>query len=193
MNQRRYCWIVAVLFVIALFASTFDQAAEHSFIGSKKCRTCHIKEHKSWAETKMAKAFEALRPGVSAEAKEKAGLDPQKDYTKDETCLPCHTTGYGGEGGFNDEDSTPTLVGVGCEMCHGAGGTYTKKELMSLQNKEYEKGAVVAAGMVDIVTVAQCKNCHNKQSPFVGDDYVFDFEANKDEGTHEKYPLKYKH
>ena len=31
------------------------------------------------------------------------------------------------------------------------------------------------------------------QSPFVGPDYVFDFEANKDKGTHEKFPLKYQH
>ena len=28
---------------------------------------------------------------------------------------------------------------------------------------------------------------------FVGDDYVFDFEARKDEGTHEKYPLRFEH
>ena len=30
-------------------------------------------------------------------------------------------------------------------------------------------------------------------SPFVGPDFVFDFQANKDKGTHERYPLKYQH
>ena len=39
----------------------------------------------------------------------------------------------------------------------------------------------------------QCTACHNPKSPFVDDDFVFDFEANKDKGTHEKYPLKYQH
>jgi len=51
----------------------------------------------------------------------------------------------------------------------------------------------VAVGMVDQVTEAQCKNCHNTDSPFVGPDYVFDFEAQRDEGTHKKFPLKYAH
>ena len=76
---------------------------------------CHLKEWKSWSQTKMAQAFEQLKPGERTEAKKTAGLDPDKDYTQDETCL------------------------------------------------------------------------------FVGDDYVFDFEANKDKGTHEKFPLKYTH
>ena len=52
---------------------------------------------------------------------------------------------------------------------------------------------LVAVGMVDHVTVAQCEGCHNTDSPFVGPDYVFDYEAKKDTGTHEKFPLKYQH
>ena len=51
----------------------------------------------------------------------------------------------------------------------------------------------VAAGLVGEITQAQCTGCHNPKSPFVGDDYVFDFAARKDQGTHEKFPLKYKH
>jgi len=162
-------------------------------VGNKNCRKCHIKEAKSWAETAMAQTFEVLKPGVRAEEKTAAGLDPAKDYTTDVTCLPCHTTGFGKEGGFVDIDSTPELAGVGCEMCHGAGGTYTQDHLMSLKNKDYKKSEVVAAGMVATVSKEQCLGCHNSDSPFVGDGFVFDFEANKDKGTHEVFPLKYEH
>jgi hypothetical protein len=168
-------------------------AEEHSYTGSKKCKMCHMKEWKSWAETTMAQAFDLLKPGERAEAKQKAGLDPEKDYTTDETCVACHVTGYGKPGGFVDIGSTPELAGVGCEVCHGPGGTYTKSEYMSLKNKNYKKADVVAVGMVDTVSEAQCTACHNQDSPFVGADHVFDFEANKDEGTHEKFPLKYEH
>lgn len=169
------------------------RSQEHAFISTKGCRKCHIKQYKSWAETKMAQAFEILKPGERAEAKKGAGLDPDKDYTTDATCLPCHTTGYGKKGGFVDIATTPELVGVGCEMCHGAGGTYVADDLMSLKNKEYKKADVVAAGMVSEVSAEQCVSCHNADSPTVADDFVFDFAANKDKGTHKNYPLKYQH
>ena len=166
---------------------------EHKYVGSKKCKMCHMKEWRSWAETKMAKSFEQLKPGQNVEAKKKAGLDPEKDYTQDETCLPCHTTGYGKSGGFSTVEVTPKLVGVGCEMCHGPGGTYTKNQYMSLKNKEYKKADLVPVGLVGEITKDRCLVCHNTKSPFVGDDYVFDFEENKEKGTHEKFPLKYQH
>ena len=165
-------------------------AGEHPFVGSKKCKKCHLKQYKSWAETKMAKAFELLKPGVSAEAKKAANLDPAKDYTADEKCVGCHVTGYGKPGGFVDIASTPDLAGVGCESCHGAGGTYIQPEHMSLKNKNYKKADIVAVGMVDTVGVEQCSGCHNEKSPFFKE---FNFEKRKDEGTHEHFPLKYEH
>ena len=170
-----------------------EEKSAHEYVGSKKCKKCHIKQYKSWLTTKMANSFEILKPGERAETKTAAGLDPEKDYTTDETCLPCHTTGYGEAGGFADIETTPTLAGVGCEMCHGAGGTYLQKQHMSNKNKEYKKAELVAVGMVDQVTETRCINCHNEESPFVDEGYVFDFEAKRDEGTHEKFPLKYEH
>lgn len=165
----------------------------HAYIGSRKCKACHIKEHKSWAETNMAKAFEVLRPGERSEQKKAAGLDPQKDYTTDPECVSCHTTGYGKEGGFVDEATTPDLMGVGCEMCHGAGGTYVADEYMSLKNKEYKREEIAAVGSIYPPTMEQCQVCHNERSPFVGEGYVFDFESKKLEGAHEIFPLKYEH
>lgn len=186
-------WMLLLLPVIALALATAASAEDHAFKGTKNCKKCHIKEWKSWAETKMAKSFDTLKPGERADAKTAAGLDPNKDYTTDPECVRCHVTGHGKEGGFVDVASTPDLVGTGCEMCHGAGGTYTQAEFMSLKNKEYKLTEVIGAGMVSPVSESRCAVCHNTESPFVGDDYVFDFEARKDEGTHEKFPLKYDH
>ncbi len=168
-------------------------AQEHAYLGAKSCKKCHLKQYKSWEQTAMAKTFEVLKPGERAEEKKAAGLDPEKDYSTDASCVKCHVTGYGKEGGFVDIETTPTLAGVGCEMCHGAGGTYVQDQYMSLKNKEFKKADIVAVGMVEAVSQEQCTNCHNSESPFVGDDYVFDFEANKETGTHEKFPLKYAH
>jgi mono/diheme cytochrome c family protein len=189
----RRSMMLALAPVLALVCVPQIAGEEHRYVGSKKCKMCHLKEWNSWSETKMANAFDTLKPGERAEAKKAAGLDPNKDYTKDEECIRCHVTGYGKEGGFTDIEATPELAGVGCESCHGPGGTYLKSEYMSLKNKEYKKADLVAVGMVDQITKKQCVNCHNADSPFVGDDYVFDFESRKDEGTHEKFPLKYEH
>ena len=183
--------VVGIFSISALLVGI--EGGEHSFVGSKKCKMCHMKEWKSWAETKMAKSLILLQPGENAEAKKAAGLDPKRDYTKDETCLTCHSTGYGQEGGFADLESTPNLAGVGCEMCHGAGGTYIKKQYMSLTNKEYKKAELIEVGLVGEITMERCVGCHNTDSPFVGDDYEFDFELNKEKGTHEKFPMKYQH
>jgi hypothetical protein len=183
-------------FVIAsalLFPLAVIPAAEHEYIGSKKCKVCHLKEYKSWETTAMATSFEDLKPGQKAEAKKAAGLDPEKDYTGDAKCVACHVTGYGKPGGFVDLATTPDLVGVGCEACHGPGGSYTKEGYMTLKNKEYKKAELVGLGMVDTIGENQCKGCHNANSPFVGPDFVFDFSASKEKGMHEVFPLKYPH
>jgi hypothetical protein len=187
MTRLSFCLPLLLLLALPAFAG------DPAYVGSKKCKMCHLKEYKSWATTKMATSFDRLKPGEGAEAKKAAGLDPDKDYTTDPTCLPCHTTGLGQPGGFVDIASTPDLAGVGCEVCHGPGGTYIADGYMTLKNKEYKKADLVAVGMVDTVDESRCVGCHNSDSPFVGADFVFDFAAQKDKGTHEKYPLKYSH
>ena len=81
-----------------------------AYLGAGACKKCHIKVYNSWKKTKMAKAFDTLKPGEDAEAKTKLKLDPQKDYTKDVKCLECHTTGFGMPGGYK----------IGSEMAQGA-------------------------------------------------------------------------
>lgn len=188
------------LFVLTVGLLTVIQAREkeagtgYAFVGTKGCKKCHLKQYKSWAETRMANAYDLLKPGQRAEARKKAGLDPTKDYTQDAECLPCHTTGYGKPGGFVSLETTPELVGVSCEMCHGAGGAYTQNQFMSLKNKEYKLAEVVKVGLNSPVTAETCTSlCHNEKSPFFSKAEPFDFEKRKEEGTHEHFPLKYTH
>lgn len=137
----------------------------------------------------MAKAFDLLKPGVAAEAKRAHNVDPNKDYTKDQNCLPCHVTGYRERGGFVSLKTTPRLAGVQCEVCHGAGGGYLKPNLMSLKNKEYKRSDLVAAGLV-APSPEVCKTCHNQKSPFYK---PFDYEEHLKKGIHAHQPLKNKH
>ncbi len=179
------------IFLAATVVSLPALAQDHDFVGTKNCRKCHIKQWKSWGDTKMAQAFESLKPGVDTEIKEQLGLDPQKDYTTDESCVSCHVTGWGTPTGFTSIDETPELAGVGCEVCHGPGGTYTQDGYMTLKNKEYKRADLVAVGLTHPIDESVCVQCHNENVPIP--DYTFDFETKKAEGIHENYPLKYNH
>jgi hypothetical protein len=53
------------------------------------------------------------------ERKKAAGLDPAKDYTKDQECLPCHTVGYGKPGGYVDPKKTPTISASAAKTAMG--------------------------------------------------------------------------
>ena len=190
--MRRVALTVSAVAVVALcFGGAAVDAQDHEFVGSKKCKKCHLKQFKSWEETAMAQTFESLKPGMAAEAKTAHGLDPEADYTADTACVGCHVTGYGMAGGFVDVETTPDLVGVGCEECHGAGGTYIQDGYMTLDNKEYKKADLVAVGLVDEVGIDQCSKCHNNNpdNPFAQPDFQFD----PNEGIHEHHPLKYEH
>jgi cytochrome c554/c'-like protein len=172
-----------------------DDVAE--YVGSKKCKKCHIKEYKSWEKTDMGKAFETLKPNAEAEIKSKFGLDPAKDYTTDPTCLECHTVGFGKPGGYAIPDpnnkkavrKAKSLRGVGCESCHGPGGSYIDlhKEIQK-SGRTYTEQEMLDAGL-QLPNEAICMKCHDGRGP-TKPDKPFDFESMKDEGTHEHFPLK---
>ena len=187
-------WNRIAMALALVFASAAVALSESpSFVGAKKCRACHLKQFQTWEQTRMAQAFELLKAGAHADAKTKMKVDPQKDYTHDEKCLPCHTTGYGKPGGFVSVEKTPELVGVQCESCHGPGGEYLKEGFMTLKNKEYKRADLLKAGLV-VPTAETCTSqCHNPKSPFVTKDSVFNFEERKKKGTHEHVALKYPH
>lgn len=179
-----------------------DAAPKPEYAGPGTCKNCHLKQHKSWKATGMAKTFESLKPEACAEKKTKAGLDPAKDYTKDEKCLKCHTTGYGTPSGFpavvEGKTWTPEEVerakkneGVTCEACHGPGSLYWPLKKL---NEKFKLAEIVALGATSPPKAEQCMVCHVKECPTMPADYVFDFEkAKHSPNIHEHVPLKHPH
>jgi len=176
-----------------------------TYVGAQSCKKCHAEQLESWGETRMGNAFDLLRPGVRHEEKLKAGLDPEKDYTADEECLPCHTTGWQQPGGYaipptDDSPESQKLrelaearQGVQCEACHGPASLAIayKKDAERFQWTEVEKAGALS-GML-FPAKETCVGCHNTDSPFVGEDYVFDFDKRKEEGTHFHQPMDFDH
>lgn len=193
MKKTQMLTLYSLICMMVVLGMSNVYAGEAEYLGVKKCKACHFKQYKSWKKTSMAKSFENLKPGVKAEAKKKAGLDPEKDYTNDESCLKCHTTGYGEPGGFKNIDDTPKLAGVQCESCHGPGSNYRK---IMKKNKKYKLSEVKDAGIViPSEDEKGCLECHGEESPFnekVDPKYKFVFEERL-EKTHEHFPLKYQH
>ena len=185
--------ISGVFLSLVLITAFVSAAGAAEYIGAKKCKACHMKEYKSWQETKMAKSFENLKAGVKADEKKKAGLDPAKDYTADKDCLRCHTTGYGKAGGFKSLAETPDLVDVQCEACHGPGADFSQ---IMKKDKQFKLADVKGAGlMVPNEKENNCMECHGGDSPFnekVDAKYKFDIK-DRLKKTHEHFPLKYEH
>lgn len=195
----RFTWpitiVVALLGIGVFFYVTMgrhDHTSQGRFVGPGKCKECHEKQYASWKKTRMANSFNVLRPGEKAQEKRTAGLDPDMDYTHYETCLPCHTTGYGLVGGFVSIEKTPDMAGVTCEACHGHGGTYVGT-VMDPRNPTFKTSTAREAGLIYPPTETVCLGCHNARSPFVGMNYKFDFNKRVRLGTHEHYHLIYEH
>jgi formate-dependent nitrite reductase cytochrome c552 subunit len=85
------------------------------FVGAATCAQCHPTPHAEWAQTLHATALETLE-GIGQ------GTNSE--------CLPCHTVGFGQEGGFVDRATTDALAGVQCESCHGAGRDHVRDPLV---------------------------------------------------------------
>ena len=163
--------VLCLAVLLAPLAMAEDGAKE--FISHKKCKMCHMKIYKSWQKTSHATALETLKPGAAPEARKKAGLDLQKDYTQDATCLGCHTTG---------PDQHP---GIQCEACHGAGKAYCSLTIMNRKkwkaDPEKHSEMAVSAGLQKEPDEKTCTKCHNDTSPTYE---PFDFSKRVEEIKH---------
>jgi hypothetical protein len=82
----------------------------NKYIGDKACEDCHSWIYARWQVTAHRIAYQTLhREGQASNA----------------DCIPCHVVGYY-NGGFVDLDSTPQLVDVQCESCHGRGSRHVE-------------------------------------------------------------------
>lgn len=178
--------------------------------GRKKCSSCHKSQYQSWRDTAHAKALESLQPGIEPEAKRKAKLDPQKDYTRDRDCVGCHVTGFAADGGYDLEEPSKFLAGVGCESCHGPGAEY--RLLHRKSGQAFEKNAkttprqALADAGQEFRFEERCNACHlnyagspwkparKPYTPFtpkVDKKYTFDFEraVQDDKAMHRHFKL----
>jgi len=185
--KKTMIMVMILLFSGVYFVGTSSGDESPAYIGSNACKSCHLKEYKSWSNTKLATATEVLKPGSARETKKKIGVDPLKDYTGDAKCLKCHTTGYGEKGGFKSLSETPHLAGIGCEACHGPGKAYS--EIMLKKARSYEREELVKAGLI-IDLKAVCLNCHNPNAPVIQKDYGFSYKE-RFKGVHIPGQLKY--
>ncbi|MHC4111332.1 MAG: multiheme c-type cytochrome [Planctomycetota bacterium] len=171
-----------------------------TYIGVKKCKSCHFKQWNSWRKTEMATAFESLKPGVKSEEKTKLKFDPNKDYTKDAKCLGCHTSGFGIPGGYivpADGDAKAKKqaadnAGVTCEGCHGPGSKANEIQEDIKDNKRPYKFEELRAVGFQKAEVRSCTPCHNASDPGKETGYHFPYEEKRKEGQHENIKLKYR-
>jgi len=197
LGSRRAVGPIALALMAAWAPAIADQPLNAEYVGSRKCRTCHLNEYRSWEQSRHAKTLDLLKPGERRPAKELVGLDPEYDYRGDPYCLPCHTVGYGQPGGFVSLEATPALDGVGCEACHGAGSRYVRSDMMGLKNLKHSFDQVGAEGLIYPVPEPVCARCHSLASPFNFEtDPKYGLEYSRDtlaRSTHEHRPLKHDH
>jgi len=110
-------------------AAAAREAHQAEYVGSTKCKLCHMAEHKAWSESAHAKAFTNLKSAdakaVSAVA-EKMKVELKGPAAESADCVKCHVTGYELAGGYPTADSAKTaaVAAVGCESCHGPGSLH---------------------------------------------------------------------
>jgi len=200
------------LIAVALFTLMIGQvmAADAPFEGRKKCSSCHKAQAKSWRDTAHAKAMDSLKPNERKEAKLKADLDPEKDYTQDKDCVGCHVDGFGEKGGYTIESPKKMLAAIGCESCHGPGRLYRGDhrkagQIFEKSGKTTPRKSLADKGQ-DFHFEERCNACHMNYegspwkgakapytpfTPAVDEKYTFNFdEMVKDEkAMHEHYKL----
>ena len=178
-------------------------APPREYLGTKKCRMCHVDQHRSWKESAKGSSWDALKPGLGVKVKSQAGLDPDTDYTADARCLDCHAVGFGKPGGYviptpGDAASkryASSREGVGCEACHGPGSDFVKiMQDIYRSDRTYHPDELRAAGL-RVVTRTVCLGCHSKRAPCMtaGDSKSWlNVDVTDRDGFHAKFPLPHR-
>jgi len=144
-----------------MILASFSFAQKATYVGSRKCKSCHTKDgtYAVWEKSKHATAYNTLA------TEESTKLAKGKDATKDKGCLECHVTDVAVASTYQE--------GIGCENCHGAGSEHIK---VATKDKEKAKTSLKAVAAGDKF----CEDCHNKKSPtFIGFDAKKDWEKIK--------------
>lgn len=105
--------------------------ADPQYAGAAACGECHRTTHTNWAATGHANAIDPLR---------------RVKQEKNAMCLPCHVVGYGLTTGYKDETTTPHLLGVQCENCHGPAASHAANPEDPLARPPVEISSNVCGG-----------------------------------------------
>jgi hypothetical protein len=122
-------------------AST-DSGETPAFMGytsAVRCMECHPDIYNRWRRSEHANAFRTL-------------VDENEDDNPQ--CYPCHAVGFKRMGGFVDQQSTPKLVGVQCESCHGGGAAH----VLAMKDKT-KSGPAITKNVPEFF----CIRCHNEE------------------------------
>ncbi|NLP09261.1 cytochrome C554 [bacterium] len=147
----------ALAVVIALAAQT------PQYVGTNKCKMCHMSKAKGdaygiWKASKHAAAYTTLASPESQAIAKKIGI---ADAQKCPQCLKCHVTGHSSPPSAK-ADSYELADGVGCETCHGAGSLYKEMKVMRALQAGTQDAKAVGYSKGD---KRQCVSCHNPESP----------------------------
>jgi len=134
--------------VVATYVSSVYQ---NMYVGDRGCQSCHPKEYEKWKTTNHATAFDTL-------VKKGNQFDPD--------CIECHTTGFNQYNGFRSFKTTPGMINVQCEICHGPLSLHAREEYL-VKAKKLDKGTA----QFPKITETLCIKCHN---PDHDDDFKYD-------------------
>jgi predicted metal-binding protein len=119
-----------------------------NYVGAEACFSCHPTQYRRWQDSRHARALASLN---------------ENHHQDNPGCIRCHSTGYGEEGGFDQNEQSLLLAGVQCEACHGRASRHLKDV--------NQRGWSEITACVDCQIKSICMVCHTpKHSP------EFDFE-----------------
>ena len=142
----------AVAVAVFIGSQLFAQGEAAAYVGSGKCKKCHLKVHKDWVKKGHSQSMGYMKP---------EHMEMECKVTK-KKCLACHVTGYGQPKGWVSKEKTPELAEVGCEACHGPCETHVAMSKEDL-NKAKEAGGDMKIKLAD---PAGCVFCHNPHVSF---------------------------
>ena len=136
----------------AAAGNSADPTTEIKYIGADSCKKCHITQHRTWKKMKHANAWNDLPEQYR---------NPEKKDEAGRVCMSCHVTGYGhaDQNGFVDAETSPHLLGVQCEACHGPGSKHREAGQRVLD--ERRKGFKPDEPSYITRKTTNCADCHN--------------------------------
>lgn len=137
-----------------------------TYVGSEACKDCHPQAYEVWQKKHYNKHMDRMESHSQAyESLVTAKRPSLRQF--DGECVRCHVVGFDYQTGFRNAKTTPDLVNVGCESCHGPGSLHAagnrKPELMALMNpfkpQPNENAQQQRARMTQLDRF--CQSCHD--------------------------------